>query len=77
MSRHIAQAELQNACRRIDPNTDDLSGKAKGLMDQGPYLTLAMALVQIADEQNYFGRPTPGKPPGSAAPLETSQSQSA
>ena len=52
MFRPVSVDELQDACRRIDPNTDGLSGKIKALMDKGPYFTLAMALVQIADDQD-------------------------
>ena len=69
MFRYIPMAEFVDACGRIDPNTEDLREKAKALMDQGPYFTLAMAVVQIADDQ-----PGLRKPIGSAAPQDTPKS---
>jgi len=77
MFRFVPVEEFVNACRRIDPNTHDLCGKANVLMDTGPFFTLAMAIVQIADEQNNHGQPIPRKPPGSTHPPNTSRSQSA
>jgi hypothetical protein len=59
--RHIPIEELLDACKRIDPNTPDLTGQVKALEDDG--LTLAMALVKIADDQS-----APRKPVGSAPP---------
>lgn len=41
-SRYIPIEEFQDACKRIDPNTLDLSAQVKTLTDHG--LTLAMAL---------------------------------
>lgn len=59
--RRISIEELLEACKRIDPDTPDLSVQIKALEDEG--LTLAMALVQIADDQS-----VPRKPVGSTPP---------
>lgn len=53
--RHISNEELQNACERIDPNTDNLSSQVKILIDKG--FTVAMALVKIAEDQSRLRKP--------------------
>lgn len=55
MFRRIPPEELLDACKRIDPNTDDLPGQAQILLDEG--FTLAMALVKIADDQSTLRKP--------------------
>ena len=59
--RQIPIEEFQDACKRIDPNTDNLSGQVKTLMDKG--FTLAMALVKIADDQSVPRKPVRSAPP--------------
>ena len=66
--RHIPIEELLDACKRIDPNTPDLTGQVKALEDDG--LTLAMALVKIADDQC----PTQASGIGSSAQASRRQS---
>lgn len=72
MFRHVPIEEFVDACKRIDPDTDDLRGKAKALMDTGPFLTLAMAIAQIADHPAGLRKPV-----GSAPTPDTCQSRSA
>jgi hypothetical protein len=77
MFRHIPADELQDACRRINPNDPTLSSKAKNLMDQGPSFTLAMAIVKIANDQGEQDAAPPRKPPGlSPAPPQPAQHRS-
>jgi hypothetical protein len=49
MCRRVSIEELMGACRRIDPNAEDLGAQARTLMGRGR--TLAMALVRIAEGQ--------------------------
>ena len=53
--RRISNEELQNACERIDPNSEKLASDCKRLIDRG--YTVAMALVKIADEQAALRKP--------------------
>jgi hypothetical protein len=59
--RHIPIEEFQDACKRIDPGVShqSLRRKMKRLLNHG--YTLAMAIVQVADDQSISR-----KPPGSA-----------
>jgi hypothetical protein len=60
--RYIPFEEFQDACKRIDPGVShqSLDRKVKRLLDQG--YTLAIAIVQVADDLSISR-----KPPGSVS----------
>jgi hypothetical protein len=60
--REIPIEEFQDACQRINPDTNDrsLRRQAKRLMNKG--YTLAMAIVQIADDQSALRKPVRSAP---------------
>lgn len=51
----ISIEELQEACERIDPNAEGLVSACQALVDSG--LTLAEALVKIANDQSALRKP--------------------
>jgi hypothetical protein len=58
--RRVPIEELLEACRQIDPKTDNLSGEVKALEEKG--FTMATALVKIANDQSALRKPATSAP---------------